>query len=138
LIPGQNLKRDIVKPSHNDIIIPETHIKPETLSSATPPSPEELVMSLIKIFKAGYVSKGLIRDLMDASERGISEYRRIIDKKIKNDALILDENDLRRKGIQIPDRSLISGQLEDLLKRSSLMEPSNLQSSLNRLFNEIK
>jgi metallo-beta-lactamase family protein len=133
-----DLKRDIVKPSHNDIIIPETHIKPETLSSATPPSPEELVMSLIKIFKAGYVSKGLIRDLMDASERGISEYRRIIDKKIKNDALILDENDLSRKGIQIPDRSLISGQLEDLLKRSSLMEQSNLQSSLNRVFNEIK
>jgi Cft2 family RNA processing exonuclease len=58
--------------------------------------------------------------------------------KIKNDALILDENDLRRKGIQIPDRPLISGQLEDLLKRSSLMEPANLQSSLNRVFTEIK
>jgi Cft2 family RNA processing exonuclease len=133
-----DLKRDIVKPSENDTIIPETQIQPETLSSATPPSSEELILGLIKIFKAGYVSKSLIRDLIDASERGISEYRKIIDKKIKNDALILDENDLRRKGIQIPDRSLISGQLEDLLKRSSLMETSNLQSSLNRVFTEIK
>ncbi len=133
-----DLKKDIVKPSHDEIIIPETHIQPETLSSATPPTPEELILGLIKIFKAGYVSKGLIRDLMDASERGISEYRKIIDKKIKNDALILDENDLRRKGIQIPDRSLSSRQLEDLLKRSSLMEPANLQSSLNRVFTEIK
>lgn len=75
---------------------------------------------------------------MDASERGISEYRKVIDKKIKNDALILDENDLRRKGIQIPDRSLISGQLEDLLKRSSLMEQLNLQLALHRMFTEIK
>jgi len=133
-----DLKRDIVKPLHDEIIIPETKIKPETLSSATSPSPEELILGLINIFKAGYVSKGLIRDLMDASERGISEYRKIIDKKIKNDALILDENDLRRKGIQIPDRYLISGQLEDLLKRSSLMEQSNLRSSLNRVFTEIK
>jgi hypothetical protein len=133
-----DLKKELAKLLHDEIIIPETPIKPETLSSATPPSPEELVMGLIKIFKAGYVSKGLIRDLIDASERGISEFRKIIDKKIKNDALILDENDLRRKGIQIPDRSLISGQLEDLLKRSSLMEQSNLQSSLNQLFNEIK
>jgi hypothetical protein len=133
-----DLKKEIIKPLHDEIIIPETHIQPETLSNATPPSPEELILGLIKIFKAGYVSKGLIRDLLDASDRGISEYRKIIDKKIKNDALILDENDLRRKGIQIPDRSLISGQLEDLLKRSSLMEQSNLQSSLNRVFTEIK
>ncbi|GFO96282.1 RNA-metabolising metallo-beta-lactamase [groundwater metagenome] len=133
-----DLKKEMVKPLHDEIIIPETHIQPETLSSATPPLPEELVMGLIKIFKEGYISKSLIRDLIDASERGISEYRKIIDKKIKNDALILDENDLSRKGIQIPDRSLISGQLEDLLKRSSLMEPANLQLSLNRMFNEIK
>jgi metallo-beta-lactamase family protein len=133
-----DLKKDIVKPLHDEIITPETKIKPETLSSATPPTPEELILGLIKIFKDGYVSKGLIRDLLDASDRGISEYRKIIDKKIKKDALILDENDLRRKGIQIPDRHLISGQLEDLLKRSSLMEQSNLQSSLNRAFTEIK
>jgi metallo-beta-lactamase family protein len=133
-----DLKKDNVTPLHDEIIIPETPIQSETLSSATPPSPEELILGLIKIFKAGYVSKSLIRDLMDASDRGISEYRKVIDKKIKNDALILDENDLRRKGIQIPDRSLISGQLEDLLKRSSLMEPANLQSSLNRVFTEIK
>jgi metallo-beta-lactamase family protein len=133
-----DLKKDIIRPLHDEIIIPETLNKPENLSSVTPPSPEELILGLIKIFKSGYVSKGLIRDLLDASERGISEYRKIIEKKIKNDALILDENDLRRKGIQIPDRSLISGQLEDLLKRSSLMEPANLQSSLNRVFTEIK
>ncbi|MBU4374448.1 MAG: hypothetical protein KJ714_08455, partial [Euryarchaeota archaeon] len=133
-----DLKKEIVKPCDNGVIIPATSIQPETLSSATPPSSEELIMSLIKIFKAGYVSKGLIRDLIDASERGISEYRKIIDKKIKNDVLIMDENDLRRKGIQMPDRSMVSGQLEDLLKRSSLMEPANLQLSLNRVFNEIK
>jgi hypothetical protein len=133
-----DLKKDIVKPLHDEILIPETPIQPETLSNATPPTPEELILGLIKIFKAGYVSKGLIRDLLDASDRGISEYRKIIDKKIKNDALILDENDLRRKDIKIPDRSLISGQLEDLLKRSSLMEQSNLQSALNRVFTEIK
>jgi metallo-beta-lactamase family protein len=133
-----DLKKDIIRPLHDEIIIPETLNKPETLSCITPPSPEELILGLIKIFKAGYVSKGLIRDMLDASERGISEYRKIIEKKIKNDALILDENDLRRKGIQIPDRSLVSGQLEDLLKRSSLMEQSNLQSSLNRVFTEIK
>jgi hypothetical protein len=133
-----DLKKDIIRPLHDEIIIPETLNKPENLSSVTPPSPEELILGLIKIFKSGYVSKGLIRDLLDASERGISEYRKIIEKKIKNDALILDENDLRRKGIQIPDRPLISGQLEDLLKRSSLMEPANLQSSLNRVFTEIK
>jgi len=133
-----DLKQEIVKPLHDEIIIPETRIQPETLSSAAPPSPEELILGLIKIFKAGYVSKGLVRDLIDASERGISEYRRIIEKKVKNDALILDANDLRRKDIQIPDRHLISRQLEDLLKRSSLMDPANLQSSLNRVFNEIK
>lgn len=133
-----DLKKEMVKPLPEEIIISETHIRPETLSSATPPSPEELILGLIKIFKAGYVSKGLIRDLMDASERGISEYMKVIDKKIKNDALILDENDLRRKGIQIPDRSLISGQLEDLLKRSSLMEQLNLQLALHRMFTEIK
>ena len=61
-----DLKKDIVKPLHDDIIIPETHIQIETLSSATPPSPEELIL----------------------------EYWKIIDKKITNDALILDENDL--------------------------------------------
>jgi hypothetical protein len=133
-----DLKKDLIKPLHDEIIISEIHIQPETVSSATPPSPEELILDLIKIFKGGYVSKGLIRDLLDASDRGISEYRKVINKKIKNDALILDENDLRRKDIKLPERSLVSGQLEDLLKRSSLMEQSNLQSSLNRVFIEIK
>jgi hypothetical protein len=42
---------------------------------------------------------------------------RIIEKKVKNDVLILDENDLRRKGIQIPNRSFISGQLELIEKK---------------------
>lgn len=137
----QDLKSEGLKPSHGEVITPITSILPANLSTTaekTPPTPEELIVSLVKNFKAGYISKGLIRDLIDASERGISEYRRIIDKKIKNDALILDENDLRRKGIQLPDRARVSEQLEDLLKRSSLMDTILLRSSLNRVFDEIK
>ncbi len=121
----QDLKSESLKPSHGEVITPTIPILPANLSTTaekTPSTPEEFIVSLVKNFKAGYISKGLIRDLIDASERGIGEYRRIIDKKIKNDALILDENDLRRKGIQLPDRARVSKQLEDLLKRSSLMD----------------
>ncbi len=107
-------------------------------AEGTPPTPEELITTLIKNFRAGYISKGLIRDLIDASERGMSEYRRILDRKIKNDALILDENDLRRRGIQLSNRNEASRQLEDLLKRSSLIDIALLRSLLNRVFDEIK
>ncbi len=111
---------------------------PTSPTEGTAPTPEELIMGLITNFKSQYSSKGLIKDLLIASESGISEYRRVIDKKIKNDALLLDENDLRRRGIQLPDRAQVSKQLEDLLKRSSLMDPTLLQSSLNQVFTEIK
>ncbi len=109
-----------------------------TTIEGSPPSPEELVNTLINNFRSGYISKGLIRDLLDASERGSAEFKRIIEKKVKNDALILDENDLQRKEIVLPDRTLVSCKLEDLLKRSSLMEIAHLQSLLGRVFNDIK
>ncbi len=112
--------------------------KTEVKAEGTPPTPEELITTLIKNFRAGYISKGLIRDMIDASERGMSEYRKVLDRKIKNDALILDENDLRRRGIQLPNRNEFSRQLEDLLKRSSLIDAALLRSLLNRVFDEIK
>ncbi len=130
----RDLKSRALKPEAAVPAIPEVLSKAE----GTPPTPEELVNTLIKNFRAGYISKGLIRDLIDASERSVSEYKRILDRKIKNDALILDENDLLRKGIQLPDRIEVSRQLEDLLKRSSLMDAALLRSLLNRVFEEIK
>jgi metallo-beta-lactamase family protein len=132
----QDLKSKVLKP--DKIIMSAIPEVPSKKVEGIPPTPEELIMTLIDYFRADYISKHLVRDLIAASERGAAEYKKVIDKKIKNDSLILDENDLRRKSKQLSNRTEISRQLEDLLKRSSCMDTALLQLSLSQVFDEIK
>lgn len=132
----QDLRVSKLRP--DQIIPPAAHEIPSAMVERTPPAPQELIDALVNNFRSGYSSKGLIRDLIDASERGTAEYKRIIDKKVKNDALLLDENDMLRKNIKLPNRPEVSRELENILKRSSLMDIALLRASLNRVFDEIK
>lgn len=120
---------------------PEPGIKielPDREVSGAAPEPKELVNTLVSYFKSGYISKSLVRDLLDASERGIGEYLKRIEKKTEKDVLLLEEADLQRRNITLENRSEVSKQLEELLVRSSQMDPKTLQSSLEKVFDVIK
>lgn len=121
--------------------LPEQRIEielPAREVSSTAPEPKELVNTLVSCFKSGYISKSLIRDLLDASERGIGEYLKRIEKKTEKDVLLLEDTDLKRRNITLENRAGVSKKLEDLLVRSSWMELETLQSSLEKVFDVIK
>ncbi len=118
-------------------VIPEIEVPVIEVNGAAP-EPKELVNTLVSCFKSSLISKSLVRDLLDASERGIGEYLKRIEKKREKDVLLLEEGDLKRRNITLENRTEVSKQLEDMLVRSSKMDPKTLQSSLERVFDVIK
>lgn len=116
----------------------EIEVLPVRKVSGTPVTPGELINTLVSYYKSGYISKALIKNLQDASERGLGEFQRLIDKKKKKDVLILEEGDLRRKNISLPNRADVSKQLEDVLIRSSQMDRKTLHEKLEKVFEIIK
>ncbi len=121
-----------VEPVISEIEVPVIEV------NGAAPEPKELMNTLVSYFKSGCISKSLVRDLMDASERGIGEYLKRIEKKKEKDVLLLEEGDLKRRNITLENRTEVSKQLEDLLVRSSKMDPKTLQSSLQKVFDVIK
>ncbi len=121
-----------VEPVISEIEVPVIEV------NGAAPEPKELMNTLVSYFKSGCISKSLVRDLMDASERGIGEYLKRIEKKKEKDVLLLEEGDLKRRNIPLENRTEVSKQLEDLLVRSSKMDPKTLQSSLEKVFDVIK
>lgn len=111
---------------------------PEEEIGGAAPQPKELVGLLVSYYKSGYISKSLVRDLIDAVERGLGEYLKRIEKKKEKDVLLLEEPDLRRKKIVLANRDETSKKIEDMLRRSSKMDIETLKISLEKAFEVIK
>lgn len=133
----EELLHDLTGTGIPETAIPEIEVPVREINGAAP-EPKELVNTLVSYFKSGYISKSLVRDLLDASERGIGEYLKRIEKKKEKDVLLLEEADLQRRNITLENRTEVSKQLEELLVRSSQMNLETLQSSLKKVFDVIK
>lgn len=103
------------------------------------PSTDELVNVMTKAFKDGFISKGLIKSLFEASQRGVGEYMKVIDKRIKGRDIILDDIELEKRG-KVLDRNERNDMLEmfgGLLKRSVKMDMRVLNLALDNINDEI-
>ena len=98
----------------------------------------EVSKTLLEYFNLRYISKNLVKDLIEAVGIGVAAYKKLIERKVKNDTLILDEFDLDRVGVILKNRSKFSKNLETVLKRSVSINLRDILQVLNEVFYEIK
>lgn len=148
LISQEDVQEIMMKaiPSENGIIKEEQPLSEDkklVISSICKdediPSADELVNVMTKAFKDGFISKGLIKSLFEASQRGVGEYMKVIDKRIKGRDIILDDIELEKRGKSL-DRNERDRMLEmfgGLLKRSVKMDMRVLNLALDKINDEI-
>lgn len=110
-------------------------------------NPGELTNILFSYFNNGYISKGLIKSLVDSIEKGMNEYTKTVDKRIRGRDLILDDIELEKREVKglkgesrlnKENRDKIGEKLGNVLKRSTKMDRKILYTSLINIRDEIK
>lgn len=102
----------------------------------------DLINTLFTYYNEGYISKGLIKSLIENAEKGMNEYTKTIEKRIRGKDLILDDIELERRGskekFDKEKRDELGEKLGNILKRSTKMNRDVLCGSLTNIRNEIK
>ena len=96
--------------------------------------------ALISAFNNKWISKGLIKSLKESVTSGKSEYLTVVNKKIDNNVLTLDNRDLERYGLVRSEQELanITSEIGGVLRRANRLNIQLLTESLERVYDKIK
>ena len=95
--------------------------------------------NLLEYSNSGYISKGLIRDLIDATERGTPDYLKVIKRRVKHDRLLHEPAQLKKNGTSLEEsrRDTLSIQLETILIKSASANMRIVYGTLMEILEEI-
>ncbi|MHA1394848.1 MAG: MBL fold metallo-hydrolase RNA specificity domain-containing protein [Promethearchaeota archaeon] len=137
-ISSANSKPVIDIPSDTSIISPINQ-KTTPITQSLHFDINELYLTLKNYFEKKYISKGLIKSLCDTIESSMAEYKKRIEKRIKNDNLLRDMNYFKSNNIKITpnERKELSQKLAKILIESTKADRNQLIKILNKFYNEI-